>query len=188
MPSFPNDWSPTICGHTAPPSVFLGSNAGMERGRWKNNRAENSHRPTRRRERKMQRFKSAVSAHEFLSTDAAVYDIFSVQRHLTSAQTHCALRAMAMSTWRTAVAAARKLLSRRRFALASIPFGGVGRTEARGLDRHRGQNLSVIIKSTGFRPRSAGPKKLADAGEDTAALEIICGDYVTSVTSSDILR
>ena len=30
-----------------------------ERGRWKNNRAENSHQPTRRRERKMQRFKSA---------------------------------------------------------------------------------------------------------------------------------
>ena len=29
-----------------------------ERGRWKNNRAENSHQPTRRRERKMQRFKS----------------------------------------------------------------------------------------------------------------------------------
>jgi transposase-like protein len=28
-----------------------------ERGRWKNNRAENSHQPTRRRERKMQRFK-----------------------------------------------------------------------------------------------------------------------------------
>jgi putative transposase len=33
-----------------------------ERGRWKNNRAENSHQPTRRRERKMQRFKSARSA------------------------------------------------------------------------------------------------------------------------------
>src|ERR1700733_10879363 len=33
-----------------------------ERGRWKNNRAENSHQPTRRRERKMQHFKSAGSA------------------------------------------------------------------------------------------------------------------------------
>jgi putative transposase len=30
-----------------------------ERGRWKNNRVENSDQPTRRRERKMQRFKSA---------------------------------------------------------------------------------------------------------------------------------
>jgi putative transposase len=29
-----------------------------ETGRWRNNRAENSHQPTRRRERKMQGFKS----------------------------------------------------------------------------------------------------------------------------------
>ena len=34
--------------------------------RWTNNRAENSHLPTRRRERKMQRFKSAGSARRFL--------------------------------------------------------------------------------------------------------------------------
>ena len=37
----------------------LGLERRRERGRWKNNRAENSHQPTRRRERKMQRFKSA---------------------------------------------------------------------------------------------------------------------------------
>jgi putative transposase len=43
-----------------------------DRGRWKNNRVENSHQPTRRRERKMQRFKSAGSAQKFLSTHAAV--------------------------------------------------------------------------------------------------------------------
>ena len=36
----------------------LGIERRHERGRWKNNRAENSHLPTRRRERKMQRFKS----------------------------------------------------------------------------------------------------------------------------------
>jgi putative transposase len=40
----------------------LGIESRHERGRWKNNRAENSHQPTRRRERKMQRFKSAGSA------------------------------------------------------------------------------------------------------------------------------
>jgi putative transposase len=74
-----------------------------QRGRWKNNRAENSHQPTRRRERKMQRFKSAGSAQKFLSTHAAVYNTFNVQRHLTSAQTNRVLRAAAMSTWRTAV-------------------------------------------------------------------------------------
>jgi transposase-like protein len=77
-----------------------------ERGRWKNNRAENSHQPTRRRERKMQRFKSVGSAQKFLSSHAAVYNTFNVQRHLTSAQTHRTLRAAAMNTWREAVAAA----------------------------------------------------------------------------------
>jgi putative transposase len=77
-----------------------------ERGRWKNNRAENSHQPTRRRERKMQRFKSSGSAQKFLSTHAAVYNTFNVQRHLTSAPTHRALRAEAMTMWRTAVATA----------------------------------------------------------------------------------
>ena len=35
----------------------LGLTRRHERGRWRNNRAENSHRPTRRRERKMQGFK-----------------------------------------------------------------------------------------------------------------------------------
>jgi len=83
----------------------LGIESRHGRGRWKNNRAENSHQPTRRRERKMQRFKSAGSAQKFLSSHAAVYNTFNVQRHLTSAQTHRTLRAVAMSTWREAIAA-----------------------------------------------------------------------------------
>jgi len=41
-------------------TLYLGIDHLHERGRWKNNRAENSHQPTRRRERKMQRFKSAA--------------------------------------------------------------------------------------------------------------------------------
>ena len=75
-----------------------------ERGRWKNNRAENSHQPTRRRERKMQGFKSRGSAQRFLSTHAAIYNTFNVQCHLTSASTHHNFRAAAMDTWRAAVA------------------------------------------------------------------------------------
>ena len=84
----------------------LGIEGRHERGRWKNNRAENSHQPTRRRDRKMQRLKSPGSAQRFLSTHAALHNIFDVQRHLTSAQTHRTLRAAAMDTWHTAVAAA----------------------------------------------------------------------------------
>ena len=71
----------------------LGIERRHERGRWKNNRAENSHQPTRRRERKMQRFKSAGSAQKFLSSHAAVYNAFNLQRNLTSAQAHRVLRA-----------------------------------------------------------------------------------------------
>ena len=84
----------------------LGIAKHHQRGRWHNNRAENSHLPTRRRERKMQGFKSRGSAQRFLSTHAAVYNTFNVQRHLTSAQTHQGFRAAAMETWRTVVAAA----------------------------------------------------------------------------------
>ena len=53
-----------------------------EQGLRKNNRAENSHQPVRRRERKMQRFKSARSAQRFLSMHAAVHNTFNLQRHL----------------------------------------------------------------------------------------------------------
>jgi putative transposase len=81
--------------------------AGRHRARsWRNNRAENPHQPTRRRERKMQGFKSAGSAQRFLSAHAAVQNTFYVQRHLTSAGTHRAFRAAAMNTWRVAVAGA----------------------------------------------------------------------------------
>ena len=83
----------------------LGIAKRHERGRWRNNRAENSHQPTRRRERKMQGFKSVGSAQRFLSIHAAAHNTFNVQRHLTSAKTHRAFRASAMLTWREVVAA-----------------------------------------------------------------------------------
>src|ERR1700692_4813116 len=87
-------------------TLDLGIDHLHDRGRWKNNRAENSHQPTRRRSRQMQRFKSAGSAQKFLSAHAAVFNTFNVPRHLTSASTHRIFRAAAMSTWREAVTAA----------------------------------------------------------------------------------
>ncbi len=64
-----------------------------------NNRAENSHQPVRRRERKQQRFKSPGSALRFLSIHAAVYNAFYVQRHLLSRRIFKAFRAKTFVVW-----------------------------------------------------------------------------------------
>jgi putative transposase len=53
--------------------------------RYLNKRAENSHRPTRRRKRKMQRFKSPEQAQRFLSSHAMIYGHFRPRRHLMTA-------------------------------------------------------------------------------------------------------
>ena len=84
----------------------LGLSARHQQGLRKNNRAENSHQPVRRRERKMQRFKSPGSAQRFLSTHAPVHNIFNVQRHLFSRCTLRLFRAEAMQAWQIATAAA----------------------------------------------------------------------------------
>src|ERR1700751_4741829 len=83
----------------------LGIERRHQRGRWKNNRAENSHQPTRRRERKMQRFKSPGSAQKFLSIHTAVQNTFNVQRHLTPRNPPRVFREQAFRTWRAATAA-----------------------------------------------------------------------------------
>src|SRR5712675_486088 len=77
-----------------------------EQGPRQNNRAENSHQPVRRREHKMQRFKSARSAQRFLSIHAAVHNTFNLQRHLISRSTLRSFRAEAAARWQGAVAAA----------------------------------------------------------------------------------
>ncbi len=78
----------------------LGLSGRHETGERKNNRAENSHQSVRRRERKMQRFKSAVSAQRFLSVHATIYNHFNIQRHLISRKYHRLFRMAAMEAWR----------------------------------------------------------------------------------------
>ena len=75
-------------------------------GMRENNRAENSHLPIRRRERKQQKFKSQGSAQRFLSTHAAVYNVFNIQPHLISRPGLRQLRAGAYEAWTAAGAAA----------------------------------------------------------------------------------
>ena len=74
---------------------------GVEHRRHKglNNRAENSHQPTRRRERQMKRFKSAGQAQRFLSAHDPINNLFHLRRdHVTAAQ-YRAARAQAFATW-----------------------------------------------------------------------------------------
>jgi putative transposase len=69
------------------------------KSRYLNNRAENSHRPTRRRERQMQRFKSPRQAQRFLSAHAFIYGHFRPRRHLTSARRYRVVRSAAFRVW-----------------------------------------------------------------------------------------
>jgi len=75
-----------------------------QQGIYQNNRAENSHLPVRRRERKMQRFKSPRSAQRFLNLHASVYNLFNIQRHLTTRTTMKLFRTEAMDQWKQVVA------------------------------------------------------------------------------------
>ena len=63
-----------------------------------NNRAENSHQPTRRRERQMKRFKSPRQAQRFLSTHDQINNLFHLRRdHLSASKYRAARRAF--ETW-----------------------------------------------------------------------------------------
>ena len=70
-----------------------------------NNRAEVSHQPTRKRERRMGRFKSPGSMQRFLSVHDAIYNHFNLQRHLISRRTLRQTRARAFTEWFEIVAA-----------------------------------------------------------------------------------
>jgi putative transposase len=63
-----------------------------------NNRAENSHQPTRRRERQMKRFKSPGQAQRFLSAHDQINNLFHLRRDRPAHQ-HRAARTQAFQTW-----------------------------------------------------------------------------------------
>jgi putative transposase len=63
-----------------------------------NNRAENSHQPTRRRERIMKRFKSAGQAQRFLSAHDQVANLFR-RPAKSNASDHRLARARALQVW-----------------------------------------------------------------------------------------
>lgn len=67
--------------------------------RYLNNRAENSHQPTRERERRMRRFKSGEHAQRFVEVHLIVVSHFRPRRHLLSAADYRRVRARRFRVW-----------------------------------------------------------------------------------------
>jgi putative transposase len=64
-----------------------------------NNRAENSHLPTRKRERVLQHFKSAEHAQRFLGPFSAVCNHFRPRRHRLTASSYRQIRTDRHAIW-----------------------------------------------------------------------------------------
>jgi putative transposase len=69
------------------------------RNKGANNRAENSHQPTRQRERRRNRFRSAGSAQRFLSSFSFINNHFCNYRHTLSAANHRLVMAKRFTEW-----------------------------------------------------------------------------------------
>src|SRR3981081_1624370 len=95
---------------SAPPALRrVLPNSEHRRHKGLNNRTENSHLPTRQREQRMQRFKSAEQAQRFLESFSSVCNHFRPRRHRLSATAYRGLMDEQRQPWRdvTAVPAAR---------------------------------------------------------------------------------
>ena len=80
--------------------VSIGNADRHEVGRRLNNRAENSHQPFRRRERAMQRFRSAKTLQKFSSVHAQVHNHFKQERHLAIREIYKQRLSAALTEWR----------------------------------------------------------------------------------------
>jgi len=78
---------------------LLGLKHLQDVGGRKNNRAECSHVPIRRRERKSQRFRSVRNAQKLLSAHSQIYNLFNYRRHLISRNTLQKFRTQALNEW-----------------------------------------------------------------------------------------
>jgi putative transposase len=77
----------------------LMSSVEHRRSKYLNNRAEDSHQPTRQRERAMKKFSSPGGAQRFLSAFSAISPHFRTRRHLLHAQEYRSEMANRFSIW-----------------------------------------------------------------------------------------
>lgn len=81
------------------PIKTLASGADHRAHKGLNNRIEGSHRPTRKREKIMGRFKSHLQAQRFLSAHDPIYNFFHTDRYSMSAQNYRQSRETAFDIW-----------------------------------------------------------------------------------------
>jgi DDE domain len=110
---------------------------GVEHRRHKrlNNRAENSHQPTRRRERQMKRFKSPGHVQRFLSAHDQINNLLHLGRDHTAATEYRAARGQAFAMWAeiTGTAASGRGGSTPSSAIFGQQVDGVAEVPARAL-------------------------------------------------------
>lgn len=87
-----------LAAYTQPCASILPSSTHT-RDTGANNRAENSLQPTRQRERRIKRFKSAAQAQRFLSIFSEVGNLFSLARHTLPAANDRFLQTKSLNTW-----------------------------------------------------------------------------------------
>jgi putative transposase len=79
----------------------IGKADRQEVGCRRNNRAEDSHQPFRRRERVMQRFRSAKTLQKFSTVHGQVHNHFNHERHFVTREIYKQRRLAALTEWRT---------------------------------------------------------------------------------------
>ena len=78
----------------------IGNAAAQTCGRWRNNRAEHSHQPFRRRERAMAKFRDVKTMQTFASVHASIHNHFNQERHLYTRENFKLNRSAALAEWR----------------------------------------------------------------------------------------
>ncbi|MCP4329440.1 MAG: IS6 family transposase [Alphaproteobacteria bacterium] len=79
---------------------IIGVAADQTCGRWLNDRAENSHRPMRRREGAMAKFRDIKTLQKFASAHASIHNHFNLDRHLNRRDIFKKNRSAALAEWR----------------------------------------------------------------------------------------
>jgi putative transposase len=78
----------------------IGNAEKQEKGRWLNDRAENSHQPLRRRERAKLRFRKMRSFQKFVAVHGSIHNHFNQQRAFYSRDNFKLNRTAAIAEWR----------------------------------------------------------------------------------------